>query len=57
MARASILASASSSRRRAMERGFTWLDADVAYSQAKYYKGYRTDCSGFVSMAWELGTS
>ncbi|MBX3191565.1 MAG: hypothetical protein KF819_31515 [Labilithrix sp.] len=55
--RSTILASASPARRRAMERGFTWLDANVPYSQSRSYKGYRTDCSGFVSMAWELGTS
>ena len=26
----------------------------VAYSQVDLYKGYRKDCSGFVSMCWEL---
>ncbi|MDB4994282.1 MAG: hypothetical protein JWM74_1714 [Myxococcaceae bacterium] len=55
--RAQILASASGGRLRAIERGFTWYDANVSYSQSRYYKGYRTDCSGFVSMCWELGTS
>ena len=52
-----ILASASASRRQAIERGFGWLDENVPYSQSKSHAGYRTDCSGFVSMCWELGTS
>jgi hypothetical protein len=56
--RARLLAAApSAARKQAMERGFTWLDANVQYSQSKSYKGYRTDCSGFVSMCWELGQS
>lgn len=32
-------------------------DAPVAYSQSRYYNGYRTDCSGFVSYCWSTGTS
>jgi hypothetical protein len=52
-----LLASASAARRHAMERGFAWLDESVPYSQSKSFEGYRTDCSGFVSMCWELGTS
>jgi hypothetical protein len=34
--------------------GQHWVDAHVPYSQTGTYEGYRTDCSGFVSMAWEL---
>ena len=52
-----ILASTSAARQAAIQRGFAWLDAQVPYSQSKYYGGYRTDCSGFVSMCWDLGTS
>jgi hypothetical protein len=52
-----ILASTSPARRAAIERGFTWLDAQVPYSQSASHEGYRTDCSGFVSMCWELGQS
>lgn len=52
-----ILASASAARRQAIERGFGWLDENVPYSQSASHAGYRTDCSGFVSMCWELGTS
>jgi hypothetical protein len=55
--RAKILASASPARRAAIERGFTWLDDEVPYSQSASHEGFRTDCSGFVSMCWELSTS
>ncbi len=52
-----ILSGTSALRAQAIERGFGWLDANVPYSQSKSHAGYRTDCSGFVSMCWELGTS
>lgn len=52
--REQILGSVSAARRAALERGFAWLDADVPYSQSAQHEGYRTDCSGFVSMVWEL---
>jgi hypothetical protein len=52
-----ILSGTSALRARAIERGFGWLDANVPYSQSASHGGYRTDCSGFVSMCWELGTS
>lgn len=55
--RAQILASVSGARRRAITRGLRWLDEDVAYDQGGSFEGYRTDCSGFVSMCWETGTS
>ncbi len=32
-------------------------DFPVAYSQSKYHAGYRTDCSGYVSMCWNTKTS
>jgi len=36
----------------------TWIDAQVPYSVDSYWRdGYRQDCSGFVSMAWNLGTN
>ena len=35
----------------------TWLNPAVPYSQSAYHNGYRTDCSGYTSMAWQLGTS
>lgn len=57
LARATILSTASPKRKHVVERGFTWLDDDVPYSQSASHQGYRTDCSGFVSMCWELGRS
>ena len=35
----------------------TWLNPSVPYSQSAYHNGHRTDCSGYVSMTWQLGTS
>jgi hypothetical protein len=40
-----------------LARAQTWMDTHVRYSQAKYYGGYRTDCSGYASMCWRTGTS
>jgi hypothetical protein len=57
LSRSAILASVTGGRRTAIERGFGWYDAQVPYSQSAYHAGYRTDCSGFVSMCWQLGTS
>ncbi len=37
-----------------ISRGQDWVTKHVPYSQEKTYDGYRTDCSGFVSMCWEL---
>jgi hypothetical protein len=42
----------------AIARARTWLTAwhggPVPYSQTQYLGGWRTDCSGYVSMAWNL---
>lgn len=35
-------------------RAMSWAEAEVAYDQLGHTDGYRTDCSGFVSMAWDL---
>jgi len=35
-------------------RAQAWVNAQVPYSQSAYRDGYRTDCSGFVSYAWNL---
>lgn len=40
-----------------LARAQSWVDAPVKYSQSKYHLGYRTDCSGYVSMCWKTGTS
>ncbi|GAA0348567.1 FG-GAP-like repeat-containing protein [Streptomyces blastmyceticus] len=49
------------SRDEVIERAKTWTDAGVPYSMNKYRTDangtYRTDCSGFVSMAWHLASS
>lgn len=37
-----------------IQRGQSWVDKHVPYNQGGSYEGYRTDCSGFVSMCWEL---
>ena len=41
------------SRATVLARAQSWIDIPVRYSQTHYYKGYRTDCSGFTSMAWK----
>jgi len=43
-----------SNQSRILQRAKAWVDARVPYSMVKEYNGYRTDCSGFISMAWEL---
>ncbi len=40
-----------------LARAQRWVDSPVGYSQSKYHAGYRTDCSGYVSMCWKTGTS
>lgn len=52
-----ILAAVSGGRRTAISRGFEWFADGVPYSQSASHEGYRTDCSGFVSMCWQLGQS
>jgi hypothetical protein len=38
-----------------ISRAKTWVAAQVPYSMSDYWSdGYRQDCSGFVSMAWNL---
>lgn len=45
------------SRDAVLARAQGWVDKPVPYSQVKYHAGYRTDCSGYVSMCWRTGTS
>ncbi len=40
-----------------IKRANTWVKKKVPYSQSGYYRGYRRDCSGMVSMAWKLKRS
>lgn len=45
------------SRDSVLSRAQGWADRPVKYSQSKYHLGYRTDCSGYVSMCWATRTS
>lgn len=45
------------SRQAVISRAASWVKKRVPYSQRSTYRGYRQDCSGFVSMAWQLNTS
>ncbi|GGY29384.1 membrane protein [Streptomyces omiyaensis] len=41
-----------------VNRAKTWVTAQVPYSMEKYWSdGYRQDCSGYISMAWNLGSN
>jgi hypothetical protein len=41
------------SRSTIMNRAEVWVKNHVPYNQGGTYQGYREDCSGYVSMAWE----
>ncbi len=41
------------SRSEILARAQAWLTVPVSYSQSAFRDGYRTDCSGYVSMAWK----
>ncbi|MFJ2780765.1 MULTISPECIES: hypothetical protein [unclassified Kitasatospora] len=44
------------SRSTALARAAAWVPLGLNYSWTTYHDGYRQDCSGYVSMAWKLGT-
>lgn len=44
-------------RKAVLGRAATWTGKGVPYSQTSWRDSYRTDCSGFVSMAWGLDQS
>ena len=44
-------------RQKILKRANHWVKKRVPYSQHGTYRGYRRDCSGFVSMSWKLGKS
>ncbi|MFB9908794.1 hypothetical protein [Allokutzneria oryzae] len=56
-----VQAAAKTTRSAAIARARTWLTANngrpIPYSMSKYYKGWRTDCSGYASMVWNVLTS
>jgi hypothetical protein len=41
----------------AVQRAKAWVDLGIPYNQKSQYQGYRQDCSGLVSMAWDLPIS
>ncbi|WP_055603491.1 peptidoglycan-binding protein [Streptomyces aureus] len=44
-----------STRAEIINRAKLWVTAQVPYSMEKYWSdGYRQDCSGYISMAWNL---
>ncbi|MFB0629355.1 hypothetical protein ACEPPI_18650, partial [Streptomyces sp. AB3(2024)] len=52
----SSAASATITRSEAVARAESWVGKGLKYSWDNTYQGYRTDCSGYVSMGWKLGT-
>ncbi|MEU8776739.1 VCBS repeat-containing protein [Streptomyces sp. NPDC048606] len=57
--RASVYSAAATkiTRSRVIARAKSWVGIGLDYSGGGRYGGYRTDCSGFVSMAWDLDDS
>ncbi|MFJ5120762.1 hypothetical protein [Kitasatospora sp. NPDC088548] len=43
-------------RSEVLSRANSWVDKGLKYNQQGSYQGYRTDCSGYASMAWKLST-
>jgi len=41
------------SRTTMLSKAQVWVNNHVPYNQGGDYQGYREDCSGYVSMAWE----
>ncbi|MFD6534237.1 peptidoglycan-binding protein [Streptomyces sp. NPDC060184] len=53
---AAPLALRTTTRSEIIARAKTWVAAKVPYDMEKFWSdGYRQDCSGYVSMAWDLG--
>ena len=52
-----LAAHAGVTRTEALTRAERWVDNPVPYSMTAYKDGYRTDCSGFISMAWNADMS
>ncbi|MFD8479161.1 peptidoglycan-binding protein [Kitasatospora sp. NPDC059673] len=56
--RLAVAAQPATTRAEIMRRAQSWVDQKVPYSMSSYWSdGYRQDCSGFISMAWGLGSS
>lgn len=52
-----LAAPEAATRQEIIARAKHWVDVGVPYDNNSSFEGYRKDCSGFVSMAWKLGTS
>ncbi|MFK0259013.1 FG-GAP-like repeat-containing protein [Streptomyces sp. NPDC090445] len=50
-------ASTKISRETVIERAKSWVGIGLDYDWGGRHGGYRTDCSGYVSMAWDLDSS
>ncbi|GHF72286.1 hypothetical protein GCM10010218_61980 [Streptomyces mashuensis] len=44
-------------RSEVINRAQSWVGLGLKYNQDGWYEGYRMDCSGYASMAWNLGDS
>ncbi|WP_329201366.1 MULTISPECIES: C40 family peptidase [unclassified Streptomyces] len=51
---ASIAAAQPITRSEVLKRAATWVGLGLPYNMGGSYQGWRTDCSGYVSMAWGL---
>lgn len=47
-----LIANAPADKKIILQRAAKWMRDPVPYSQEEWKDGHRTDCSGFVSMAW-----
>lgn len=60
-AQAATTTGGSITRDQVIQRAQSWVSEDVPYNQGAYYTdsngSYREDCSGYVSMAWDLSSS
>ena len=45
------------SRDEIIARAKAWVNGPVLYDESSSYQGYREDCSGYVSMTWQLSGS
>ncbi|MFB7631398.1 peptidoglycan-binding protein [Streptomyces sp. NPDC056149] len=54
----SLARASSITRTEILQRAQNWVNQGVPYSMYSYWRdGYRQDCSGFISMAWKLGSN
>ena len=51
-----LLSASSITRSEVISRANGWVNKGLVYNWNTTYNGYRTDCSGYASMAWKLAT-